>query len=471
MRLRAPGFRGRLVAAMMATSAVTLLVAGAAVLSPLQRRLRQDQLETLTSDTMAARGSLAGLDAAQLRDRALVARLMRSAGRRTGAHVVLLGPRLQLRASNDPDLGVGNLDAARAARARGRATRHLRQIDGTTLAEVAVPLRIEDTAYVLTAARSLTEADAAARVIRQGLIAGALAGLTAAVLFGIVLSARLVRRLRRLRDVALAVADGRPGAEVPADPRLDEVASLTRAVSTMRERLVAQESARRAFVATASHELRTPLASLGMTLELLEEDLGDEQPDLAAARGEVRSARDQSQRLSGLARDLLDLSRLDSEVALRAEPVELGELCRAVLAEFEPAARGRGVALRWTGPGEGSWARGDPGCVARIVRILVENGLRFAPPGSALEVVVSGVPDQPAFDVVDRGPGVPAGERERIFRRFERGANTGGEGGFGLGLAIARELAQRMGGALTLVDGAVGARFRLTLPAANETST
>jgi signal transduction histidine kinase len=328
-------------------------------------------------------------------------------------------------------------------------------------------MKIAGVEYVLTASRSLRESDAAARVIRQGLIAGAAAGLAAALLFGIALSARLVRRLRRLRVVALAVGEDRPGATVPDDRRHDEVGSLTRALGTMRSRLQHQEHARRTFVATASHELRTPLASLGMTLELLEEDLADEDPDLAGAREEVRSARAQSQRLSGLARDLLDLSRLDSEVPLRAEPVELGELCRAVLAEFGPAARGRDVTLRSDGPPEDCWALGDPGAVARIVRILVENGLRFAPPGTALEVTIAGSPGQPALDVADRGPGVPLAERERIFRRFERGSDTGGEGGFGLGLAIARELAQRMGGALVLVDAPVGARMRLTLPAAD----
>ncbi len=115
------------------------------------------------------------------------------------------------------------------------------------------------------------------------------------------------------------------------------------------------------------------------------------------------------------------------------------------------------------------WARGDPGAVARIVRILLDNALRFAPEGSAIAVAPGFSGDRAVIDVADRGPGVPASERERIFQRFERGSRTGGEGGFGLGLAIGRELATRQGGRLELRHApAGGARFRLSLPAEPE---
>jgi signal transduction histidine kinase len=103
--------------------------------------------------------------------------------------------------------------------------------------------------------------------------------------------------------------------------------------------------------------------------------------------------------------------------------------------------------------------------VARIVRILVDNALRFAPPGDLPELALSCDGDARLVSVSDRGPGVPDAERELIFERFKRGSSTGGEAGFGLGLAIGRELAERMGGSLRLEPSAAGALFVLRLEA------
>jgi signal transduction histidine kinase len=235
----------------------------------------------------------------------------------------------------------------------------------------------------------------------------------------------------------------------------------------MHARLRQQEDARRAFVATASHELRTPLTSLDGMLELLADDLARDPIDLADARERVARAQQQSRRLGGLASDLLDLSRLDAPLELRSEPVELGETARAVAAEFDAHARERDVAIALDEHGGQAWAQADPGSVARIVRILLDNALRVAPAASTVEIRV-GVEGAPVIEVADAGPGVPAAERELIFERFKRGSGRGGEGGFGLGLAIGSELAARMGGTLELRDdGEPGATFRLTLPEAS----
>jgi signal transduction histidine kinase len=235
----------------------------------------------------------------------------------------------------------------------------------------------------------------------------------------------------------------------------------------MQRRLRQQEEARRAFVATASHELRTPITSLRGMLELLEEDLVGSEPDIPDARTQVRRARAQTHRLGRLAADLLDLSRLDAEVELRSEPVELGELCRAVMAEFEFGAGERRIDLELTGTDRPCWARADPGSVARILRILLENALRVAPEGRPVTIALTNGTGPVAITVEDSGPGVPTDEREVIFQRFRRGSNTGGSAGFGLGLAIGRELAERMGGGLGLAStNGHGAAFRLELPAA-----
>jgi signal transduction histidine kinase len=108
----------------------------------------------------------------------------------------------------------------------------------------------------------------------------------------------------------------------------------------------------------------------------------------------------------------------------------------------------------------------DPGAVARIVRILVDNALRFTPNGTPVQVSLAASDGKAAIAVADAGPGVPDAEREMIFERFQRGSATGGEGGFGLGLAIGRELAERMSGELLLQQNSPGSRFVLRVPAA-----
>jgi signal transduction histidine kinase len=226
-----------------------------------------------------------------------------------------------------------------------------------------------------------------------------------------------------------------------------------------------REAARRAFVSTASHELRTPLTSLQGTLELLEEDLRDGRLDIGDAQTQLAGAQNQLRRLGRLASELLDLSRLDAAVAMRSEPVELGELCRAVGAEFALQAREREIEVVVEPPPGPCWAAGDPGAVARVVRILIDNALRYSPPGQPVRVVPAYHGEQATVEVCDRGPGVDEHDRELIFERFHRGGAPSGSGGFGLGLAIGRELAERMGGRLELLGPVPGegARFRLSL--------
>jgi signal transduction histidine kinase len=134
------------------------------------------------------------------------------------------------------------------------------------------------------------------------------------------------------------------------------------------------------------------------------------------------------------------------------------------VAEFERRAGGLDVSMETVWDGTSCWALGDPGSVARIVRILLDNALRVAPPGSTVTLHLDCGKRFCQLEVRDGGPGVLEHERELIFERFKRGSGRSGEGGFGLGLAIGRELAERMGGSLELREAQVGAAFRLRLP-------
>jgi signal transduction histidine kinase len=323
--------------------------------------------------------------------------------------------------------------------------------------------------FVLEFIRHVDAITTADGVVRTASLYAALVGLAVAIVLGVALSSRLLRRLRLLRNASQSLDENDVIGElaVPHDDVPDEIGDLARSFATMHERLRQQEEARRAFIATASHELRTPLTSLEGALELLHEDLEDDAVDLEDARGRVAAARRQARRLSSLAKDLLDLSRIDARLPLRSEPVALAETARAVAAEFDHSAQERGVRVALDEIGDGPiWAQADPGSVARVVRILLDNALRFAPAQSTVNVRIAVERAAAAIEVADEGPGVPEDERELIFERFQRGRNSGEESGFGLGLAIGTELASRMSGRLELVDRAPGATFRLTLPRA-----
>jgi signal transduction histidine kinase len=125
------------------------------------------------------------------------------------------------------------------------------------------------------------------------------------------------------------------------------------------------------------------------------------------------------------------------------------------------------VALEVVPPADGCWGRGDPDAVARVVRILLDNALRYGPPGRAVTLSTTRADGRVGILVSDHGPGIPPEEREHVFERFHRGRAAGSESGFGLGLAIGRELAERMGGALRLAEREPpGASFVLVLAAA-----
>ena len=209
---------------------------------------------------------------------------------------------------------------------------------------------------------------------------------------------------------------------------------MARAFATMQRRLAAQEQSRRTFVSTASHELRTPLTSLGLMLHGASEELAHRIRTCRRRATRCSRALGQTERLSKLAEELLDLSRLDAGVELRAEPVELVELARSVLAEGRPATRAPSCR-----PRRPAWALADPGAVARIARILLNNAQRYGGPEGRIVVRVEPGPRSRCR----RGAGRPPGEEERIFERFRRGPEAGEDGGFGLGLAIGRELAGR----------------------------
>jgi signal transduction histidine kinase len=457
------GLRPRLLAALVLTSAVTLAAAAFALLSPLKDRLRADATATVVAAVGAARpgfeeGAVTNADTLDTHELQREATLLE---RKLLARVAVLDAHAHTIVDTDPTAPMSS-NGVKTALARGVIAHQI--VRGELL--VAQPLRIAGKRYVLAVRKRLVYVPAATRVVADAFLKAAAVGLVVALLLGIGLATTMLRRLERLADATRRFEQPGDGTPPPADGSRDEIGELTRAFVSMQTRLRQQEDARRAFVATASHELRTPLASLDGMLELIEDDLNAERVDIDDARERLRRAKEQSRRLANLASDLLDLSRLDAAVELRSEPIELLELARAVAAEFELRARDLGVTVEIV-PTGGCWGLGDPGSVARIVRILLDNALRVSPPNTAISLTVADRETRVALDVHDEGPGINADERELIFERFQRGTGRAAEGGFGLGLAIGRELAKRMEGSLELVaSDSPGATFRLWLPLA-----
>jgi signal transduction histidine kinase len=471
------GLRGRIIGAVLFTTVATLAIAAVALLGPLEHSLRNAERVTLAKHLHRSEirkfEKLAPINEAGPPDRALQ-RLQTQLQSTSSATVSVLGyPGIN---GTDGNVIVGPVAGDEAVNGNDPDvvhafhTRHARyrflSVDSSEYLQAAIPFRNGSLWYVLVARKSIDEIGNSVAVVRRAFLDAALAGLALTLILGIPLSARLVRRLRRLREAALELAQAGPAVQVPVDRARDEVGDLARTLAVMQQRLHSQEQARRAFVATASHELRTPLTSLDGMLELLDDDLRYDEPDLEDARSLLERARAQSRRLGRLAADLLDLSRIDAQTELRSEPVELGELSRAVLAEFELGTEERGIRSSLEDRGGSVWALGDPGSIARILRILLDNAVRVSPAGSEIVIALRRSPDV-AISVCDEGPGVAEEEREAIFSRFRRGRDTAGQAGFGLGLAIGRELAERMGGALVLEDGdGAGATFTLKLPRA-----
>ncbi len=261
-----------------------------------------------------------------------------------------------------------------------------------------------------------------------------------------------------------------------------EVRRLVGSLNGLLARVAQTLAAQQRFIANAAHQLRTPTAALKTQVELAQRAV-----DPAETRSRLASIHLATERNARLVNQLLSLARAEpgGTEQLDQRPLDLIELARAAAAQWVPQALARSIDLGFealpgaTGGdrGEGGQPQaplmvtGDPVMLTEMLANLIDNALRYTPPGGAVTVGVrrTGDPDHPAarLTVEDNGPGVAQAERERVFERFYRVLGTGTEGA-GLGLAIVREIALAHGGQVELGEGAdgVGTRVEVTLPVA-----
>ncbi|MEP7295421.1 MAG: ATP-binding protein [Burkholderiales bacterium] len=234
-----------------------------------------------------------------------------------------------------------------------------------------------------------------------------------------------------------------------------EVLPLVRTLNDLLRRLGTAFETQRNFIADAAHELRSPITALQLQVQLLEQSTDAAQR--AAATAELSAG---IARARHLIEQLLDLSRAAAERdqfgPMSPERVRLGDVARAVVVRWSSQAERRGIDL---GANVKSEASVDGGIVQleTLLSNLVDNALRYTPPGGVVDVIVDTVDGAPVLRVIDNGPGLPPDERSRVFDRFYRGPLTSDSPvGSGLGLAIVRAIADRHGAVVSLQTGPGG---------------
>jgi signal transduction histidine kinase len=447
------------------TLALAGLVAGAlaivyvAVVPSLKERLVDGRLDQLEQAAPQVIGSIEANPVGVGPDR-----ILSTEGQELGVSLTIFGyldqtPIKLVPVADSRQVGQTLADDSIAQRAaeHGQIERGVVERGGTQVGEVAVPFGGDR--VLLVAAPIEDTVETIALVERRLLLAG-LVALAAAALVGFALARIFARRIWRLERAANRIAGGYFDEPV-IDRGADELGELASAFDDMRKQLSALERARREFIANASHELRTPIFALGGHLELLT----DEDVDAATRTEFLEEMRLQVERLTKLATDLLDLSRLDAgRLRIELAPVDLAEIAGSLVGEFGGVGRGSEHALAAEG-GIDAVALADEERVRQIGRILLENAIVHTPPGTEVRVAVGGDPSTVALRIEDDGPGIAPEDQEQVFERFFRSAGTV-KPGSGLGLAIARELAGVMGGEIELESRPGRTAFTLRLPRA-----
>jgi signal transduction histidine kinase len=326
------------------------------------------------------------------------------------------------------------------------------KVDGKTvgylLPEGGIPYTVSDAQTLLN------------RLNRPALTAALIAGV-AALILALLLSYGLLRPVHELTHAAAKLASGDLSQRVEARGK-DEIAALGTTFNHMAESLERAEQTRRAMTADIAHELRNPLAVQRANLEAMQDGV---YPLTVEALGPVL---EQNHLLTRLVEDLRTLALADAgQLALERIPTDFPGLVQRVAGRFTPTAAGRQVGLRLDLPDAPILPiLLDPQRIEQILGNLLSNALRYTPDGGQITLALAPSDGGATLSVRDTGPGIPAEALPHLFERFYRAdrARSRETGGSGLGLTIARQLAEAHGGTLTAANHPEGgAVFTLKL--------
>lgn len=330
-----------------------------------------------------------------------------------------------------------------------------------TILVVAITAVVVASAVVAASTNAMLLAPPELRLVLAALLLGAGLG----VILAVSVAGPLTADLRQLADAAQRVADGDLGVRTRI-VRSDEVGELASSLDRMVEQLAfledqraRGEAARRRLLTSMGHDLRTPLASLQAAIEALEDGVA---PD---PQRYLRSMGSDVERLSSMVDGLFVLARLDAgELPLDRLPIDLGELVDGAAEAVAPLAAKHDVEVAAHLDGVVPVVA-DTQALDRVLRNLLDNAIRHAPPGSTVEVAVAATDESGTVRIHDDGPGFPPEFIDRAFHRFARAdeARQRHGGGAGLGLAIAKELIEAHGGVIRIERGP-GATVTFSLP-------
>jgi heavy metal sensor kinase len=355
----------------------------------------------------------------------------------------------------------------RGSLAEAVAGQHVRRTiaaggDGEPFRVLAVAMPPGGCPGVVVVGTSLDEVNRSVHRLLILMLIGGPAALIAAAAAGWWLSARSLAPVARLTREAADIDANRLDERVEVPGPADELRRLAVTLNTMLDRVQAGVQEKRRFVADASHELRTPLSVMRAELDvhLLDAELDP------AARETLESTQEEVRRMSVTVENLLELARIDEgRVALELTDVDLRDLALAGAEAVAALAAAKDLEVR--AAGGAAPARGDEERLARVIGNLLGNAIKYAPPGTAIEVTTRVDGDDAVLAVRDLGPGIPAGMLGTIFDRFVRAdaARVSEAGGSGLGLAIAREIVEAHGGRIWVesTEGA-GGTFTFSIP-------
>ena len=281
------------------------------------------------------------------------------------------------------------------------------------------------------------------------------------VLFSLFFSAAFSRRMRAILNQVGRMREGDYSQQPPVRGH-DEVERLSRAFNELAARLESSEARRRQFVSDASHELKTPLASI----KLLSDSILQNEMDADTMREFVSDIGNEAERLQRTTEKLLDLSRLDDDIQVVPEPVDVKQVAVDAMVLLRPLAKEHDVKLR---------CELEDGCVVmatvddmfHIIFNLVENAIKYNVPNGSVTLILKGTVDSVQFTVADTGIGIPEEETYNIFSRFYRvdKARSREAGGSGLGLSIVHDAVKAHGGSIAVGQNKPqGSRFIVTFP-------